>query len=178
MPKHTKLCHGDFNPTNVIVDDKGNWAVIDWAHAAQGGASADAAMTYLLFALEDQKLAQYVYQPVLQNSDTARQYVNRWLPIVAAAQLTKKKAKEKDFLMKWIDVLRIRIVVFWMSLPLIKSSWLPIPQPGAFYIFQNLLFCQSQSQYFRFIPPAEADSIIFKPIASVEKLCSNAEVVG
>ena len=39
-----------------------------------------------------------------KKSDTARQYVNRWLPIVAAAQLTKKKAKEKDFLMKWIDV--------------------------------------------------------------------------
>ena len=37
-------------------------------------------------------------------SDTARQYVNRWLPIVAAAQMTKKKEKEKDFLMNWIDV--------------------------------------------------------------------------
>ena len=104
MPKHTKLCHGDFNPTNVIVDNKGNWAVIDWAHAAQGNASADAAMTYLLFALEDQKLADMYINLFCKKSDTARQYVNRWLPIVAAAQLTKKKAKEKDFLMKWIDV--------------------------------------------------------------------------
>lgn len=24
MPKHTKLCHGDFNPTNIIVGDDGN----------------------------------------------------------------------------------------------------------------------------------------------------------
>ena len=104
MPRHTKLCHGDFNPTNIIVDKKGNWAVIDWAHAAQGNASADAAMTYLLFALEDQKLADMYINLFCKKSDTARQYVNRWLPIVAAAQLTKKKAKEKDFLMKWIDV--------------------------------------------------------------------------
>ena len=104
MPRHTKLCHGDFNPTNVIVDTKGNFAVIDWAHAAQGNASADAAMTYLLFALEDQKLADMYIDLFCKKSDTARQYVNRWLPIVAAAQLTKKKAKEKDFLMKWIDV--------------------------------------------------------------------------
>ena len=31
--------------------------VVDWAHATQGNASADAAMTYLLFALKDQKVA-------------------------------------------------------------------------------------------------------------------------
>mgnify|MGYP000090292825 FL=1 len=29
MPKHTKLCHGDFNPTNIIVGDDGKWYVID-----------------------------------------------------------------------------------------------------------------------------------------------------
>ena len=29
MPKHTKLCHGDFNPTNVILGDDGKWYVID-----------------------------------------------------------------------------------------------------------------------------------------------------
>ena len=33
---------------------------------------------------------------ICKKSDTARQYVNRWLPIVAAAQITKKK--EKDFI--------------------------------------------------------------------------------
>lgn len=53
MPKHTKLCHGDFHPSNVIVDKYGKLWIIDWAHAAQ---------------------------------------------------LTKKKEKEKDFLMRWIDV--------------------------------------------------------------------------
>lgn len=104
MPKHTKLCHGDFNPSNVIVDSAGKYWIIDWAHAAQGNASADAAMTYLLFALEDQNKADLYMKLFCEKSDTARQYVNRWLPIVAAAQLTKKKELEKDFLMKWIDV--------------------------------------------------------------------------
>lgn len=42
MPRHTKLCHGDFNPSNVIVAPDGKLWVIDWAHAAQGNASADA----------------------------------------------------------------------------------------------------------------------------------------
>ncbi len=104
LPKHTKLCHGDFNPSNVIVDKYGKLWIIDWAHAAQGNASADAAMTYLLFCLEDQKKADLYIKLFCEKSDTARQYVNRWLPIVAAAQLTKKKEKEKDFLMRWIDV--------------------------------------------------------------------------
>ncbi|CUP85186.1 Uncharacterised protein [Dorea longicatena] len=39
-----------------------------------------------------------------KKSDTARQYVEQWLPIVAAAQLAKENELEKEFLMKWIDV--------------------------------------------------------------------------
>ena len=40
-----------------------------------------------------------------KKSDTAMQYVQQWLPIVAAAQLSKDNELEKDFLMKWIDVI-------------------------------------------------------------------------
>ena len=61
-------------------------------------------MTYLLFALEDQKKADLYMKLFCTKADIARQYVNRWLPIVAAAQLTKKKETEKEFLMRWIDV--------------------------------------------------------------------------
>ena len=104
MPKHSKLCHGDFNPSNVIMDKHNRLWIIDWAHAVQGNASADAAMTFLLFSLEDEKKAEMYMKLFCEKSDTARQYVNRWLPIVAAAQMTKKKEKEKDFLMRWIDV--------------------------------------------------------------------------
>lgn len=104
MPRHKKLCHGDFNPSNVIIDKYNKAWIIDWAHAAQGNASADAAMTFLLFTLEDPKKAELYMQIFCRKSDTARQYVNRWLPIVAAAQLTKKKEKEKELLIRWIDV--------------------------------------------------------------------------
>ena len=54
MPKHDKVCHGDFNPSNVIVGKNGKMTIVDWAHATQGNASADAAKTYLLFALDNQ----------------------------------------------------------------------------------------------------------------------------
>ena len=49
MREHEKICHGDFNPSNVIVTPNGDWYVIDWSHVTQGNASADAARTYLLF---------------------------------------------------------------------------------------------------------------------------------
>ncbi len=105
MPKHKKVCHGDFNPSNVIVEKNGKMTVVDWAHATQGNASADAAMTYLLFALKDQETAELYLDLFCKKSDTAKQYVRQWLPIVAAAQLTKENELEKEFLMKWIDVM-------------------------------------------------------------------------
>ena len=105
MKKHTKVCHGDFNPSNVIVGEDGTMTVVDWAHVAQGNASADAAMTYLLFALKNQKQADLYMKTFCKKSDIARQYVQQWLPIVAASQLEKNNELEKDFLMKWIDVM-------------------------------------------------------------------------
>ena len=105
MPKHDKLCHGDFNSSNVIVGEDGSMSIVDWAHATQGNASADAAYTYLLFALKDQCLADMYMDIFCKKSDTAKQYVHKWLPIVAAAQLSKENEQEKDFLLSWIDII-------------------------------------------------------------------------
>ena len=52
MPKHNKVCHGDFNPSNIIITDDGVPYILDWSHATQGNASADVARTYLLFWLD------------------------------------------------------------------------------------------------------------------------------
>ena len=35
MKNHTKLCHGDFNPSNVIVKEDGTVFIIDWSHVTQ-----------------------------------------------------------------------------------------------------------------------------------------------
>ncbi|MCI9125554.1 MAG: phosphotransferase [Eubacterium sp.] len=105
MPKHTKLCHGDFNPSNVIINDKGEAYIIDWAHATQGNASADAARTYLLFCLAGKQDTADKYLKIFcDKSDTAKQYVLKWLPIVAASQSVKGKPEEKEMLSKWVDV--------------------------------------------------------------------------
>ena len=100
MPKHTKLCHGDFNPTNIIVKDDGSMYVLDWVHATQGNASADVARTYLLFCLQDQKKADMYMNLFCKKTGTAKKYVQSWLPIVAAAQLSKKRPEEAELLQK------------------------------------------------------------------------------
>lgn len=105
MPKHNKVCHGDFNPSNVIVKDDGTLYILDWSHATQGNASADAARTYLLFCLENKReLADKYLNLFCEKSDTAKQYVQKWMPIVAASQSVKGKKEERDFLLSWVDV--------------------------------------------------------------------------
>lgn len=105
MPNHTKLCHGDYNPSNVIVRPDNTMVIGDWAHATQGNASGDAAITYLQFALKDQQTADLYLKIFCRKSDTAKQYVLKWLPIAAAAQLTKKVEEEKEFLLRWADII-------------------------------------------------------------------------
>jgi len=104
MPKHTKLCHGDYQPSNIIVADDGSMYVLDWVHATQGNASADVARTYLLFCLEDQGKADKYMNLFCQKTKTDKRYVQQWLPLVAAAQLTKKRPEEADLLHKWLNV--------------------------------------------------------------------------
>ncbi len=105
MPKHNKVCHGDFNPSNVIMTADGTPYIIDWAHATQGNASADVARTYLLFCLNgDEEGAKQYLDIFCRKSDTAKQYVQKWMPIVAASQSVKGNAHEREFLLSWVNV--------------------------------------------------------------------------
>lgn len=105
MPKHKKVCHGDLNPSNIIVTKDGKYYVIDWSHATQGNASADAARTYLLFCLKGNEETAKKYLDIFcKKSDTAKQYVEKWLPIVAASQSVKGNEEERQFLLSWTDV--------------------------------------------------------------------------
>lgn len=105
MPKHNKVCHGDFNPSNIIIAEDGTPFIIDWSHATQGNASADAARTYLLFWLNGEiDDAKRYLDLFCEKSDTAKQYVQKWMPIVAASQSVKGNEREREFLLSWVEV--------------------------------------------------------------------------
>ena len=105
MPKHNKVCHGDFNPSNIIITEDGSAYILDWSHATQGNASADAARTYLLFWLNgDIEGAKKYLDLFCEKSKTEKQYVQKWMPIVAASQSVKGNEKEREFLLSWANV--------------------------------------------------------------------------
>ena len=70
---HDKLCHGDFNPSNVIINENGEYSIIDWAHATQGNASADVAKTFLLFSLNGQTELAEKYLNLLKKVDLKKE---------------------------------------------------------------------------------------------------------
>lgn len=98
------VCHGDFNPTNVIVGDDGQLYVCDWAHATQGSPAADVAMTYLLFALRSREQADAYLELYCDRADVPQQIVRQWMSIVAASELARNRKTDEEFLMNWIDV--------------------------------------------------------------------------
>ncbi|MFC2821207.1 MAG: phosphotransferase family protein [Sphaerochaeta sp.] len=106
MPKHIKICHGDFNPSNIIISDvDGKPYIIDWSHVTQGNASADVARTYLLFCLEGENEEAEEYLDLFcRKSGTEKQYVQKWMPIVAASQSLKGNEHERAFLLRWATV--------------------------------------------------------------------------
>ena len=104
MPDHQKVCHGDFVPSNVLLRG-GEALIIDWSHATQGNASADAANTYLTLLKQSRtKLASDYLKLFCERSDTALQYIQRWIPIVAGAQLCKcGTEEERGFYRGWCE---------------------------------------------------------------------------
>lgn len=101
-PKHKKLCHGNLNPTHIWIDGDTSY-VLDWNHATQGNASADVARTYLWFSLYKPELADDYIDLFCEKTATTKRYVRQWLPIVAAARLTKNLSDETELLHKWIS---------------------------------------------------------------------------
>ena len=107
MPRGKALCHGDFNPTNVIITPNGEWRVIDWSHVRLGDPLADVARTYLLFWLSGHVAAAEKYMAIACDALKAKiSDVQKWLPIVAAAESSKEQqsAKNHELLLHWASV--------------------------------------------------------------------------
>ena len=105
MKDHKKICHGDFTPSNIIITPDGDYYILDWSHVTQGNAAADAARTYMVFCLKGMdELADRYLHLFCKKTDTALQYVQRWMPIVACTQSVKGKPEEQEFLERWVNV--------------------------------------------------------------------------
>lgn len=105
MPNHQKICHGDFVPSNVIVREDDTLCTCDWTHATQGDGAADCAMSYLHFRMRGaDEFAENYLATYCELQGTTEQYVKQWFPIVAAAELSRGRVVEKDFLLSWVEI--------------------------------------------------------------------------
>ncbi len=101
----TKVCHGDFVPSNVIIPDNGSEPyVCDWAHVTSGVPEVDAAQTYLLFKVEHPQSADKYLNLFSKRADIAKQVIRHWVPVVAAAELARGRKQREKFLMSQIEV--------------------------------------------------------------------------
>ncbi len=109
FPRGKSLCHGDFNPTNVIITPKGDWRVIDWSHVRLGDPLADVARTYLLFWLSGHVAAAEKYMALAcETLKVKLPDVQKWLPIVAAAESSRDQTpKNHELLLHWASVVDI-----------------------------------------------------------------------
>jgi len=105
--KHNKVLHGDFQLSNVIVDNNGRVFIVDWSHATQGNASADVAMTYLLMKMDKKdELAEKYLDLFCLKTNTDKHYVQTWVPIVAGSHLKKCKPENRAMLEGFINVVQ------------------------------------------------------------------------
>lgn len=105
MKKHNKVCHGDFVPSNIIITPADEAYIIDWAHVTQGNGAADAARTYLMMTLDGKtEMAEKYLNTYCRKTDTAKQLVQSWMPIVAASQSVKGIPEERELLMSWANI--------------------------------------------------------------------------
>jgi len=106
IQKKHSVCHGDYNPSNVIIKEDGQVYIIDWSHVTQGNPELDAARTFLLFSIQGKnELAEKYLEQFAVKSGIAKKTIQRYVPIVAASQMSKGKPEEQELLAKWIDVM-------------------------------------------------------------------------
>ncbi len=96
MRRHTHVLHGDFIPSNVILKRDGTPYILDWSHASQGNSTADGTKTYLLFRLAGaDEFAEEYADEFCRQSGSSREYMQEWVPLIAAAQLARMTDPEK-----------------------------------------------------------------------------------
>jgi aminoglycoside phosphotransferase (APT) family kinase protein len=86
MPDGDWLCHGDFQPSNVMWSP-GNASIMDWPNATRGDPAIDVCQSWLLMERRDKLLASAYIDAYGRESGRKPKDILHWSPIVAAARL-------------------------------------------------------------------------------------------
>ncbi len=99
MSSESGVCHGDFTPSNIIIDENGTPFIIDWAKTSRGSKFADIAKTYLLLVLRyKQDIAKLYLTKMCEKNSVDISEVEKWLPLVAASEMAGRKGDIREIL--------------------------------------------------------------------------------
>lgn len=89
------LCHGDFHPYNLIMDNE-KISIIDWVDATAGDFRADVCRTFLLFSPFSKSLADQYLDLYSKDKSISKEEVLEWLPVIAGARLYENVMEEES----------------------------------------------------------------------------------
>ncbi len=80
LREEASLCHNDFHPNNIVVDDEGGLVVIDWSGAALGDRHHDVAATLVLIRTAPSEPRSLLERAITAAGRTVgvRRYLNRY----------------------------------------------------------------------------------------------------
>ena len=100
MPQRDNICHGDFNPTNVIVADDDTSYIVDWSSVSRGNMIADIAKTYLEFIVDmNKEIVEKYITAMCDKMNIARERIENWIPIIAVSSSVSVNRERRTKLM-------------------------------------------------------------------------------
>jgi len=117
LPRGSRVCHGDFHPDNVLLQEGGP-VIIDWGPASCGHPAADVAWTILLYRFGSpvgaplairlvlglsRKVSLRVYLRTYSRlTGRTRRDIERWLGVIAVLRLADGIPEERQALLRLI----------------------------------------------------------------------------
>lgn len=98
-----QLCHGDLNPSNIIITEAGLPFILDWSCAMSGNPFADAAASFLsIYLTNGENMADSYLRFFCEAQGIGHDTVLCRIPLVAATKLTYANMHERQLLRRWI----------------------------------------------------------------------------
>lgn len=119
LPVGNRVCHGDFHPDNILLQEGGP-IIVDWGPASSGHPAADVAWTYLLYTMVGKpidasfgmriiltfirRLSLWIYLRTYSAlTGTTWKDVAQWLGVIAVLRLADRIPEEREQLLRLIE---------------------------------------------------------------------------
>ena len=104
LPQEDTVCHGEFEPSNVLLTRDGGVCLLDWSEATRGPRKADMAWTWLLLRMNGFARAAKRYRAASRcMGDLDEDEFDRWAALAAAVHLSGANARRRSFLLSYVE---------------------------------------------------------------------------